>query len=462
MNLSRQGRLTPRTLVIMALLLAAFLFRLWYGTCSEFWFEDELQVYLLGLKFYATGTWPYFGPDVTPTIQIPGALQGLLVGLPFFVYAAPEAPYVLLNLVTFASLCFFAWYCARRFPETPAWIIWTWLLSAPWTLNLSTHILNPSYVLPGGVLFFVAWLELYPPTTRRLIAPSHCYLMLGFSLGWVMQFHLSWVVLAPFALAAFYFHERRAFAPTADKSTHLATHSGVPRSRLRHIACFVFGLCVTGAFVVPTYLKYGFSGGAGDTAAAIVFNRANLLRHLNPVEGVLGRFLSFASFELPRFIGGNNVARRQFLADHRALAPLTLGLGAIGILQPIALMLLWFRRRHPLQPDWVALKRLTLATLLLLYASFLFSFRAPASHTFYVTLPLAFVYSFYCWSPYLRRRGWQIFAAVFLGCGVVFHTGLALHNRARHSLYLNRALPQSALDAHDYRRLGERRTGARY
>src|SRR5882672_5902018 len=99
-----------RQLAFYFLLLLAFLFRLAFGLC-QFQDEDTKQIYLIGLKFYTTGAWPYFGPDVTNTIQIPGALQGLVVGLPFYVLPIPEAPYVLLNILTFSSLCFFAWYC---------------------------------------------------------------------------------------------------------------------------------------------------------------------------------------------------------------------------------------------------------------------------------------------------------------------------------------------------------------
>ena len=131
---------------------------LFFG-CAPSFRTRYKQIYLLGLKFYTTGTWPYFGPDVTHTIQIPGALQGLVVGLPFYVLPIPEAPYLLLNILSFSSLCFFAWYCAKRLPEIPKWFLWSWLLTAPWTLDLSTHIYNPSYILPGAILFFVGAIE---------------------------------------------------------------------------------------------------------------------------------------------------------------------------------------------------------------------------------------------------------------------------------------------------------------
>src|SRR5690349_1588556 len=80
-------------------LLALFAFRLGFGLTRELFFEDETQVFLIGLRYYATGVWPYFGADVVWTqSEIPGALQGLLVGLPFHVAPIPEAPYVLINL----------------------------------------------------------------------------------------------------------------------------------------------------------------------------------------------------------------------------------------------------------------------------------------------------------------------------------------------------------------------------
>jgi hypothetical protein len=44
----------------------------------------------------------------------------------------------------------------------PRWLIWTSLFTLPWTLNFSTHIVNPSYVLPAQVMFFVGFFEAMP------------------------------------------------------------------------------------------------------------------------------------------------------------------------------------------------------------------------------------------------------------------------------------------------------------
>ena len=114
---------TPRrSLIAWAAALALILaFRLLYGLSSELFFEDETQIFLMGLRYYATGAWPYFGADVVWTeSEIPGALQALLVGLPFHILPVPEAPYVLVNLLSMAALAAFAWYITVRLPRCRA------------------------------------------------------------------------------------------------------------------------------------------------------------------------------------------------------------------------------------------------------------------------------------------------------------------------------------------------------
>ncbi|MDQ2975613.1 MAG: hypothetical protein M3R69_09420 [Acidobacteriota bacterium] len=441
-----RGDVKRRNWFFVSLLALAFLFRLAFGLCLDFWTgtEDEKQVYLIGLKFFTTGTWPYFGPDVTSTIQIPGALQGLMVGLPFYVLPIPEAPYLLVNILSFASLCFFVWYCTRRLPQMPKWFVWAWLLIAPWTICVSTQVYNPSYVLPGAILFFVGAIETYPFLSKGLVLSGWANFMMGFALFWIMQFHLSWVVLVPYVLLSFYFQFRTQ-----------------GRSAVRNVLWFVVGAVITTSFLVPTFIKYGLAQGMGSTNEAVRFDSRNLLRHLNIVEGVLGRFLSFASFELPRFIGDNTAARLAFINTNLWLFPFVVFLTLVGILQCIAMLLLWFRKKHS-QKDWKAVKYFTLGTVILLYISFLFSMKAPASHTFYVTFPVAMLYSLYCWNDFLKRRRWQKFALVFIICSIIFEIGLAVNNFRRASIYVDRGRVAEAIKARDYHILGERRAGARY
>jgi hypothetical protein len=442
MEISTQRK---KLLFVVALALT-FLFRLAFGLCLDFWtqVEDEKQIYLIGLKFFTSGAWPYFGPDVTNTIQLPGALQGLVVGLPFYILPIPEAPYILVNILSFASLCFFAWYCTRRLPGIPKWFVWSWLLTAPWTLNVSTQIYNPSYVLPAAILFFVCAIETYPFLSLGLVPFKWANFGMGLSLFWIMQFHLSWAILLPYILLSFYFQL---------KSSRWQALTG--------LMYFAGGAILTGSFLVPTFVKYGLGGALGNTNEAVQFNYANLLKSANIVEGVLGRFLSFASFELPRFIGDNTAKRLLFMRENPWLAPFVVFLTVVGILQAIALSVLWFKRKHSVK-DWEALKYFTLATVFLLYLSFLFAIRTPLSHTFYLTLPIAMLYSFYCWNEFLKKRSWQKFALVFIICGIIFDIGLAMNNYSRVSIYLDRSRVVEAIKARDYRIVGERRPGSRY
>ncbi len=421
----------------------AFLFRLAFGLCSEFWFEDEKQIYLIGLKFYTTGQWPYFGPDVTNTIHIPGALQGLLVGLPFYVLPVPEAPFVLLNAISFAALSFFAWYCCQRLPAMPQWFIWIWLLTAPWTLNLSTHIYNPSYVLAGAILFLVGFLEASPPLSSNAVSRSGANFMMGFALCWVMQFHMSWVILVPYVLVSLYLQFREQGAKVVRPAAWLAA-----------------GAALTFSFLLPTYIRYGLAAGSGRTSAVVRFNAANLLSQWNLAEGVLARFLSLASYEMARFLGHNTHTRLDFIKHNWWLVPVIIFLGVVGFVQPVALVVCWFKKNHS-RSDWKAIKYLTLATVGLLYGAFAFSMKAPLSHTLYVVFPFVMMYSFYCWNEFLSAsRRWRIFAASFLFAGIVFSAGLAYDNFHSRSLYLNRGLPQAAIEQKDYQLLGTSRAEA--
>ena len=210
---------------------------------------------------------------------------------------------------------------------------------------------------------------------------------------------------------------------------------------LRSFIWFALGALLMGSLLVPTFFKFGLQAGLGGTGTAAVMNIGNVSKVLNPVEGILGRFLSFASFELPRFIGDNSARRWEVVKQHLWLSPIILFLVIVGIVQPIAMVILWFSKNS--HEDWRAIKYLTLGTVLLLCVSFIFSMKAPASHTFYLTLPIAMIYSFYCWSSFLRKPSWQIFAVVVLTCGIVFHVAWQLiTSRESHSMSIGEFQPR--------------------
>ena len=168
-----------RPMVWIVALAGLFAFRLFFGLASDLFSEDYTQVFLLGLSYYATGGWPYFGPDVTWTSsEIPGALQSLLVGVPFHIAPVPEAPYVLLNVLSMGCLCLFAWYLCERLRDLPRWLVWGWLLTVPWTLEYSTNIINTSYVLPAGLVFFIGFFEAWPSMTLRRLSPTTAHFLM--------------------------------------------------------------------------------------------------------------------------------------------------------------------------------------------------------------------------------------------------------------------------------------------
>jgi len=419
------------------LLLFLFFFpvRFVFGVVSEFWFEDEIQIYLIGLKFYTSGNWPFFGPDVVYTnSQLSGALQGILVGLPFFLIQIPEAPYILLNLITFLSLYFLGYYIIRyRVINFPEWFLWTWIFTAPWVMNHSTHIYNPSYVLPATILFFISFFESIPVLKKGMINLYTSVFLMGFSLLWIFQLHMSWVLMLPFIAITFIFillYERKML--------------------FIYVIFFLSGCLISGALIIPTYLKYG-SAASGDTASNIVFNIANTKEFFT----VLFRLLSLGSFDVTKFMGASTNARLSFLSENLWAAPFIIFAIIIGIAQVAWIIISWFRKS--IFKEWKAMKTLILFAFLLTYVSFFFSIKGPSSHTLYIMFPLILIYSVYCWQYILKIKLFKIIAVIFLFSNIVFHTALGLQNYQNKSMYVNRDKPLKAIQQKNYHILGERR-----
>jgi len=431
--------IVTRRPVATSLLLALLVYRLGFGLCSEFWFIDEQQVYLNGLRFYTTREWPFFGPDLVlkgmeRIYQIPGALQGLLVGLPFFVAPIPEAPFVLLNLLSFAALVLLAWYGSRRVPALPRWLVYGLALTLPWTLHYSTHVVNPSYVLPGAVPFWIGATEALVFPDLPLVPSGLADYFLGFGVFWVMQLHMSWTLLVPVAGLAWLARARRGHGLAA-------------------LGAMTAGSLTTGSLLLPTVLRYGLDT-SENTRIAIQLNPINA-RDLGSIGA---KFLSFASYEMPRFIGPNNRQRLAWLGSDWRIAPFAFLTTLVGLLQPLAMLACWFRSRESV-PGWTGTKVLAAGTVLLTWAAFLFTVREPWALTFYVTLPIAFLYSLYCYACFLKGERWLFFALLVLASGLVTNTALAFRNLHDRSLYLDRARPVEALAERDYRIVGTRRAG---
>jgi hypothetical protein len=420
--------------ILPGLIILMFALRLVYGLSSQFWEEDELQTYLIGLKFYSTHHFPYFGPDIVYTqTQIPGSLEGLLVGLPFYVLAIPEAPYILLNILSMFALCVFAFYLQKKFPQIPYWFTWIWIFICPWAINFSTYVINPSYVLFGAILFFIGFFESIPKLSIGFIKVRTAFFMMGFSLFWIYQFHMSWVLLLPFIAAGFWFSFRK------DKLT---------------LFYFLIGCISTAAFVIPTYIHYGMHAGSGGVQSNIIFNVSNL----KEIGNLIMRLLSYATFELWHFIDFGDNPKWQFFTDHFWAAPFMFFVIVIGVLQAVYLFLSFFPfiiKNISVEFKWI--KGIMLIALLITYISFLFSIKAPSSHTFYLLFPLVIIYSFYCWQPLFAKKWFRILMILMLFSGLIIQSTLARYNYTRVSMYKNRELPVKAINERNYKILSDRR-----
>ena len=428
----------------IVLFLALFLFRTAFGLCKDFFSTDELQTYLIGLKWYCQGGWPYFGPDLIVTetgfyAQIPGPLQAWMAGYPFVVCPIPEAPFLFLNLFTTGLIALFAWYLSKRLPEIPLLFLFAWIALLPWNLQWSAHTDNASYLLIGSTLFFLGFLEAVPSFTLDFLPPAVAFALMGFGLFWDMQFHNSWLLLAPFVALALGLRLR-------DKRFHF----------VHDFVAFLLGALPLSALLAPTYLKYGFSQSEGGFKLAQLFNLDNFLA----LPTILGRFLSLPCFETIRFLYEPNQVHHLdfFKAVPWLILPGFLMI-LLGWLQPLSLLVLGFVK-NPAHPEGRTLSKITLFALAVVWVSFWFTSKTPYAHIYYILMPLLAAYSLYAWSRWAGRPLWRRLAAACLAVNLLFQTGYMAHMFKTRSLYTHRSLVSKAINQKDYRILGERRPGS--
>ena len=419
-----------------AALLGLFAFRLCFGLASSFFGEDETQIFLIGFRHFATGVWPYFGPDVVWTkSEIPGALQGLLISLPLRVWPAPEAPYLLLNVLSFIAIAALCWYIARRLPQVPRWLVWGWMLTLPWTLQMGTHIFNPDYVLAPAIAFFIGFFEAMPALRLGVLPRPVAFALMGAAIGSIAQIHMSYPLLAPYVAIAFVAASRR------------------PRAALTNAAGLAIGVCATGAFLLPTWMRYGVFHGMGGTGA-------NLHLHIvSPFVALstLARFFSFASLEVNRFVATDEAKRLTFFERRLWLVPFAVPVVVAGLVQPFWMLREWFRTSTPFA-EWRMLRWLVAGTVLWVYLCYWFVMEPAQSHAFYAVAPVAMIFAAYCWT-FIDSPGWRRAAAALLGINMIFQMGLILGHADR-SLYHDRAVAVAAIRAKQPEMLAHRRAFA--
>ncbi len=436
----------------IALFIFLYVFRVLFGLSLTFFGAnmielDAFQNYLIGLKFYTTHTWPFFGADQYLLnngyhSQIPGALHGWVVGGPFYLLPIPEAPFLFLNLLSLSTIAFLAWYIVRRLPELSWPFVFTWIAILPWTLNRSTHVFNPSYLLFGSVLFFVGFLETIPRVSRSAVPLGWAFGLMGLGIGWNMQFHLSWVLLLPLVLLVFVWRRKSGEVGAS-----------------KEIGSFLSGVAIPLVFLIPTLIEYGWTqGSSGILNSSQSFN----IRNFRDFFTIMARYLSFACFEMPRFIGSGTGERLQFFREASWLWQSGAFLILLGWIQPFVLLFaVWFKDKH--HPEAKTIGLLTLAGFVYVWFCFWFTENGPAAHMYYAFLPLVTVYYFYVWSRFVAKPGWKKFGLVCLAASFWFQTGFMIKEFQKGtSLYADRAKIVRAIQEKDYRLLSERRPWALY
>lgn len=463
-----------RTTKIVLALTFAFLFRLGFGLAQPFWPEDQLQSYLIGLKSYTTNTWPYFGADLAGAEtshfnQIPGALEGLAIGLPFRVFPIPEAPFILQILFSTVAIALLTWYCAKRVPNLSPWFIFFTLVLLPWPLHESTQMISRAWCLFGSVIFFIGFFESLPNYRLGVVSPNLSQALMGFGLFWLAQFHMSWMYLAAFFALSILIQWLKS--------------KSFP---FRQILFFALGSIPMFLLIVPTLLKYGIPGGHSEGFITL-FNLNNFKQFFT----ILARWLSFSCYETPYFldppgspgfsdwgaaasphwdtpsflrwcIGGSTHNRVEFLMGSPFLLIPGLFLWIFGIAQAIYLLVVWFFRKHDL-PDWPIVRNLAVFNLFIVWVSFWFTVKWPLAHIYYdSTFPMVFLLSLYGWSRLAQYPFWRTFAKVTLIAALIFQTTYAVRTWKAYSLYTDRPRIVKAIQEKNYQFVGERRPLAYY
>ena len=458
-------KLTTQRFQFMVLFAMLFVFRTFFGLSKLFYGRsdienDAFQTYLIGLKFYTTHAWPYFGPDQYDQttgfhFQIAGALEGLMVGLPFWLLHIPEAPFLFLNLLSLSAIALLAWYLSKIFSNLSLTFIFVWLSLLPWTLNQSTQVFNVSYLLPGSVVFFLGFFEAVPEFSIQWLSPAWAFALMGFGLFWDMQFHQSWVLLAPFLLGAWVWRRKSKLGGKGE------------------LLGFILGSILPFDCLLPSLIQYGFFKPTGGLAhAATVFNFSNFKLFFT----VLARYLSLPSFEIPRFIGGSTAERMAFLKQVPFIIPPAIFLILVGWVQPFFLLgYPWFKgliklfrsSGYPwLRGEWtlpvVRLYALAMPGFLWVWGCFCFATTGPSAHMYYVLLPLAAAYSLAVWDKLALKPFCKGLAIACMFASVWFHAGMAGERITSDSLYRDRDRIVQAIHQKDYRLLGDRRPWVTY
>lgn len=268
--------------LILALIFSLLILRIFVGIQINFSHVDYEQIYLIGLEFAFNDSWSYWGPDVVwSKTRLPGAMQGFLAGIPLKIYHHPYSPIIFSNIISFLGLIILAFYSKLRFPKLSIYFLISLFSLLPFTLINGVVLLNTSYLIFSGTLLFIAVIELFCYREKMKLHPLLCYFIIGFSLMFTYQLHLTWVMFLPFIMVLF-----------------ILEWSRNKKGFLKNIGVFLLGCLFTSLTVFPTFLNYGseiMNGSGGNL-------KLDLFRIFDLFDFMI-RFLGTATIDILQSLG---------------------------------------------------------------------------------------------------------------------------------------------------------------
>ena len=298
-------------------------------------------------------------------------------------------------------------------------------------MNFSTTTINPSYVFAPAVLFFVGIMDVLPIYKKALLPKWIAHLMIGLSIGWIMQLHMSWVLL-PFYVFTYglWLLFRRRFRDVG--IAVLGIGSG-----------FIIGIST----LIPTIAKY--PDALLNAESVVVFNPANF-KNID----MISRFLSFTSAEILTFAEGME-GFKSLLSTHPWSIPFLIFLLVMGYVQMA--YFIWNFVRPGQKPEFQRVRAFAMCTMLLLYVAYLFAVREVANYTIYVVAPAALIYGVHALDAVFNFKWIKWTGVALLVSSVVFHTVMSLYHFDERSLHSREERIKAAIEEMDSRKFAYRR-----
>jgi len=363
--------------------------------------RDEPHIYLIGLRYFLTGQFPDWGPDIiySDTFLV-GGMQGFLVGLPLFIWPHPFAPYLFLFLCLSSGLIYLSWYITKIFPSLPKILVYTFVGLAPFTIHTGLHVINPAYALVFAIPFMLSLIETLAIFDKQFIHPNWRFFWMGLGITSVFQIHGSWAflfVLWVVAIVYLMYQDRRV---------------------LSLVKPFVFtGIGLFIGFLPLIHVLYHFGFGVFHQAAtSFEFRWSNA----QDLFKLLFYFMNQSGYEVNAF---DNVYRWGSVLNFAG----PVGAAFLAIVQitgytifGVEVLLPFWKKWRPYIMQYKKFLVFIVGVIILLTITYMFSNVRPRAHAIIILFPLSAFYLFWMINNLVKTtkiRPWHfgVFACFIVG-----------------------------------------------